>query len=206
MESELTENRITMIMFTSFPEPRKRDFKIGRGRPKNVRCNKIMEYMNLRKTYVDVDETKHNKRKNEKNEGHNKVKKKNSGENNERNVCRPHGTHPWSECCLNPQSRNHHMNPRSPFYRGGGRTSGRGDGGRGRFQARGRGNDFSGRGGAPQQHTTHHGSSQGDNCLNDRGSNHGQDRVSSGNNYNYGIGTRKPIRSIATAAQHQSRR
>ncbi len=46
MESELTEDRITMIIFNSFPEPWKRDIKIGRGRPENARRNKIMEYMN----------------------------------------------------------------------------------------------------------------------------------------------------------------
>jgi hypothetical protein len=61
------------------------------------------------------------------------------------------GTHPWSECSLNPRSKNFHLNPSSPFYRGGGsggpsgRNGGRGNSGR--FQGRGgRGHYDHGRG------------------------------------------------------------
>ena len=158
LEAELTENRISMIIFNSFPEPWKRDFKIGRGRPENVNRNEIMEYMNLRKTYADADETKHKKRKNDRNDENGLAKKKSSGKNNEKNLCRHHGTHPWNECSLSPHSKNYHMNPRSPFYRGG-RTVGRGDSGRGRFGGRGRGSEPSGRGSTPQQHHVHHGGS-----------------------------------------------
>jgi hypothetical protein len=68
LEADLTEERITMIIFNSFPEPWKRDFKIGRGRPEGATRGVIMEYMNLRKTYADADEVKHKKRKHEKNE------------------------------------------------------------------------------------------------------------------------------------------
>jgi len=128
--AELNEARITMIFFNSFPEPWKRDFKIGRGRPEGATRAEIMEYMNLRKTYADADEAKHKKRKSEKNETANTSnKKKQTGKPAEKNLCRHHGTHPWTECSLNPQSKNYHMNPRSPFYRGG-RAPGRGDGGR----------------------------------------------------------------------------
>lgn len=190
LEAELTEERITMMIFNSFPEPWKRDFKIGRGRPENATRAEIMEYMNLRKTYADSDEAKHKKRKSDnKNDSVGANKKKSLGKTNEKNVCRHHGTHPWSECSLNPQSKNYHMNPRSPFFRGG-RGNGRGaDGGRGggRFAAgRGRGNDFGGRGGMPphQQHMFQ-GGSRGDNYHYDHGSDHGQDRGSTGyNNHN----------------------
>ncbi len=113
-----------MIIFNSFLKPWKQDFKIGRGRPENVRRNEIMEYMNLRKVYADFDETKHNKRKNKKTEGSNTEKKQTTGKTNDRNVCRHPGTHPWSECSLNPQSKNNHMNPRNPSYCGG-RNTGR---------------------------------------------------------------------------------
>ena len=186
LEADLTEERITMIIFNSFPEPWKRDFKIGRGRPENATRGTIMEYMNLRKTYADADEAKHKKRKNEKNETNTSNKKKQTGKPNEKNICRHHGTHPWSECSLNPQSKNYHMNPRSPFHRGG-RGPGRGDGGRGgRFipGRGGRGNEFTGRGGQ-QQHMYHHGSGRGDNHFYDRGSDHGQGRGPTANNNNY---------------------
>ena len=90
--------------------------------------------MNLPKTYADADEVK---RKNEENNAHTSNKKKQPGKNTEKNICRHHGTHPWTECSLNPQSKSYHMNPRSPFYRGG-RGTGRGDGGRaGRFSGTG---------------------------------------------------------------------
>jgi hypothetical protein len=191
-EAPLGEERITMLIFNSFPEPWKRDFKIGRGRPENFTRSAIMEYMNLRKTYADVDEAKHKKRKNDKNETAVSNKKKTPGKSSERNICRHHGTHPWSECSLNPQSKNYHMNPRSPFFRGG-RGGGRGDGGRGnRNNDRGRGNDLSGRGGRPpQQQYMHQGGNQGGNYYNDRGSGPGQGRGPSGysnyntNNYHY---------------------
>jgi hypothetical protein len=184
-EAPLPDNRITMIIFNSFPEPWKRDFKIGRGRPENFTRSAIMEYMNLRKSYADVDEEKHRKRKSDKGENSNANKKKTTGKPNGGNVCRHHGTHPWNECSLNPQSKNYHMNPRSPFYRGG-RGGGRGDGGRGnRNYGRGRGNDFGGRGGMPpQQQYMHQGRSQGGNHQQDRGSGRGQDRGSFGNNNN----------------------
>ncbi len=123
---------------------------------------------------------------------------KKGGKNNERNVCHHHGTHPWSECSLNPQSRNYHMNLRSPFYRGGGCSSCRGD------REMEEEVDFRQEVVvtisadevahlSSTQHTTHYGGSRGDNYFNDRGSDHGQDRESSGynnsnNNYNYGNG------------------
>jgi len=47
LDAELTEGRITMFIFNSFPEPWKRDFKIGRGRPENADRKNILEYMNL---------------------------------------------------------------------------------------------------------------------------------------------------------------
>jgi len=181
LEAELTEGRITMFIFNSFPEPWKRDFKIGRGRPENADRKNILEYMNLRKTYADDDEAKHKKRKNEKNEPNFKEKKRFTGKNSEKNICRHHGTHPWNECSLNPQSKNYFMNSRSPFYRGG-RGGGRNDVGRGRFNGRGRG-DNHGRGNYNSQNQ-HQGGSRGDNYFHDRGSNHSQDRVSSGNNNN----------------------
>ena len=186
-EALLAEERITMLIFNSFPEPWKRDFKIGRGRPENFTRSAIMEYMNLRKTYADVDEAQHKKRKNDKGENTSSNKKKQTGKPNDKNVCRHHGTHPWSECSLNPQSKNYHMNPRSPFFRGG-RGGGRGDGGRGnRNNGRGgRGNDFGGRGGMPpQQQYMHQGGNQGGNYYGDRGSGPGQDRGSFGNNNNH---------------------
>ena len=185
LEAELTEERITMIIFNSFPEPWKRDFKIGRGRPETATRSAIMEYMNLRKTYADADEAKHKKRKNEKNETNTSNKKRQTGKPAEKNICRHHGTHPWSECSLNPQSKNHFMNPRSPFYKGG-RGTGRGDGGRGgRFiPGRGRGNEFTGRGGGPHAH--HGGGRGGENYFSDRGSDHGQGRGPTANsNYNH---------------------
>ena len=184
LEAALTDERITMIIFNSFPEPWKRDFKIGRGRPENATRNEIMEYMNLRKSYADADEVKHKKRKNEKNEAPTSNKKKQTGKPSEKNICRHHGTHPWSECSLNPQSKNYHMNPRSPFFRGG-RGAGRGDGGRGgRFIAgRSRGNELTGRGGMPHQHQhMYQGGGRGGNYYNDRGSDHGQGRGPNANN------------------------
>ena len=187
LEAELHEARITMIIFNSFPEPWKRDFKIGRGRPEGATRAEIMEYMNLRKTYADADEAKHKKRKNEKNETANTSnKKKQSGKPAEKNLCRHHGTHPWSECSLNPQSKNYHMNPRSPFYRGG-RATGRGDGGRaGRFNGgRGRGGEFTGRGGMPHQQHMYQGSGRGMNYYIDRGNDHGQGRGPNANNHHH---------------------
>jgi hypothetical protein len=187
MESELSEQRITMIIFNSFPEPWKRDFKIGRGRPEGATRNAIMEYMNLRKTYADTDEVKHKKRKNEKNEPSTSNKKKLTGKSKEKNICRHHGTHPWNECSLNPQSKNYHMNPRSPFYRGG-RGTGRGDGGRtGRFigGGRGRGNELTGRGGMSHQQHMYQGVGRGSNYFNDRGSDHGRGRGPTAHNSHY---------------------
>ena len=184
LEAALTDERITMIIFNSFPEPWKRDFKIGRGRPENATRNEIMEYMNLRKSYADANEVQHKKRKNEKNEAPTSNKKKQTGKPSEKNICRHHGTHPWSECSLNPQSKNYHMNPRSPFFRGG-RGAGRGDGGRGgRFIAgRSRGNELTGRGGMPHQHQhMYQGGGRGGNYYNDRGSDHGQGRGPNANN------------------------
>ena len=68
----------------------------------------------MRKTYADADKAKHKKRKNEKNETANTSnKKKLSGKPAEKNLCRHHGTHPWNECSLNPQSKNYHMNERA---------------------------------------------------------------------------------------------
>ena len=189
LEAALTDERITMIIFNSFPEPWKRDFKIGRGRPENATRATIMEYMNLRKTYADADQVKHKKRKIEKNEVINSNKKKQTGKNTEKNICRHHGTHPWTECSLNPQSKNYHMNPRSPFYRGG-RGPGRGDGGRGgRFIAgRGRGNEYTGRGGGGipnQQQHMYQGGSRGANYHYDRGNDRGQGRGPTANNNNH---------------------
>jgi hypothetical protein len=187
LEAELTEDRITMIIFNSYPEPWKRDFKIGRGRPEGATRGAIMEYMNLRKTYADADEVKHKKRKNEKNETtHTSSKKKQIGKPAERNLCRHHGTHPWNECSLNPQSKNYHMNPRSPFYRGG-RAPGRGEGGRaGRFMAgRGRGGEFTGRGGMPNQQHMYQGGGRGGNYYIGRGGDHSQGRGPTANTTNY---------------------
>ena len=186
LEAVLTDERITMIIFNSFPEPWKRDFMIGRGRPENATRATIMEYMNLRKTYADADEVKHKKRKNEKNEVMHSNKKKQTGKNTEKNICRHHGTHPWTECSLNPQSKNYHMNPRSPFYRGG-RGNGRGDGGRGgRFNTGrgGRGNEFTGRGGTPHQQHMYQGGGRGANYHYDRGNDHGRGRGPNANNHN----------------------
>ena len=188
LEAPLTEAKITMIIFNSFPEPWKRDFKIGRGRPETATRSVIMEYMNLRKTFADADEAKHKKRKNEKNEPTTSNKKKTIGKSTEKNICRHHGTHPWSECSLNPQSKNYHMHPRSPFFRGS-RGSGRGEGGRtpGRFNGggRGRGNEFTGRGGMPHQQNMYQGSGRGGNYYSGRGSDHGQGRGPTANNNNY---------------------
>ena len=33
------------------------------------------------------------------------------------NICSTHGTHPWSECSLNPRSKKYLKNPTSPFLR-----------------------------------------------------------------------------------------
>jgi len=188
LEAELSEERITMIIFNSFPEPWKRDFKIGRGRPETATRHVIMEYMNLRKTYADADEAKHKKRKNEKTETHTSNKKKYAGKSTEKNICRHHGTHPWNECSLNPQSKNFHMNPRSPFFRGG-RAPGRGEvGGRtGRFNGagRGRGNEFTGRGGVPHQQHMYQGGGRGANYYTGRGGDHGQGRGPTANNNNH---------------------
>jgi hypothetical protein len=190
LESELTENRITMIIFNSFPDPWKRDFKIGRGRPEGATRGAIMEYMNLRKSYADADEEKHkNKRKNEKNETNTSNKKRYTGKSVEKNICRHHGTHPWNECSLNPQSKNYHMNPRSRFYRGGRGAGGRDNGGRtGRFNGGrgGRNNEFTGRGGMPHQQNMYQGGGRGGNYYSGRGSNHSQGRgPTANNNYHY---------------------
>ncbi len=69
----------------------------------------------MRKAYDDVDETKHNKRKSEKNEGRNTARKRTTGKNNNRNVCHHHGTQPSSKCSLNPQGKNYHINRAAPF-------------------------------------------------------------------------------------------
>lgn len=181
-EAALTEDQVKLIIFNSFPEPWKRDFKIGRGRPENFNLFTIMEYMNLRKTFADSDEGKHKKRKNDKNDQSESNKKKQAGKQNDRNMCRHHGTHPWHECSLNPQSKNYHLNPQSPFYRGGrgrGRIQDGGRGGRGRG---GRGHDFGGRGGMhppAQQQYYNQGGSRGEH-YNDRGSDRSHDRGSSG--------------------------
>ena len=63
LEAELMENQITMIIFNFFPEPWKRDYKIGRGHPETAQRNEILEYMNLQKTFADADKTKHKKEK-----------------------------------------------------------------------------------------------------------------------------------------------
>ena len=209
LESELTDNRITMIIFNSFPDPWKRDFKIGRGRPEGATRATIMEYMNLRKTYADADEVKHKKRKNEKNETNpHSNKKMKHGKPTEKNNCRHHGTHPWNECSLNPQSKNYHMNPRSPFYRGGrGTGGGRGDGGRtGRFNGGrgGRTNEFTGRGGMPHQQHMYQGGVRGQHYYSGRGSNHSQGRGPTANNhtnyhYNHGNHFGGPDRTYEAA-------
>jgi hypothetical protein len=185
----LTEEQITLAVFSSFPEVWQNNFRLHRGRSVNFSREEIVAYFRDNKAIQDSKEDDNKSAKKRKGiketpptEGERKNKK------GKTNMCRHHGTHPWSECSLNPRSKNSVLNPSSPFYRGGnggrghprGRTGGIADGGR--FQGRGgRGQYDHGRGrggfaGGDRYNNNSNGNRNNDQYYGgDRGSDRGQE-------------------------------
>lgn len=138
----MTHDQITLAIFNSFPEVWQSNFRLHRGRSTDFTREDIIAYFRDNKTIQDNKEDDNKKKR----KGNKDSSPGNGGveiKKTKTNDCRHHGTHPWSECSLNPHSKNYYMNPSSLFYRvntsgrGGprDRTQGRSDGGR--FQSRG---------------------------------------------------------------------
>ena len=174
---DLTDNQITLMIFSTFPEPWQDEFTLNRGRAIHFTRTEIISYMENKKKIQDKaeDQTKR-KRKQESNNKEGKEDKQSKKKvTSNSNTCRHHGTHPWSECSLNPKSSNYHLKPNSPFYRsdrgggrfgrGGGRSGGRFGGRGGRYN-----NDYGGRGRggyAPRQQNQYNNNNNNDNRNND---------------------------------------
>jgi hypothetical protein len=176
----LTDDQITLAIFHSFPETWQSNFRLHRGRPTDSTREAIIAYFRDNKAIQDSrDEGNKQKRKDRK--GTTQAAGEGGGKRAKKNDCRHHGTHPWSECSLNPRSKNYFLTPSSPFYRGGnggrggsrGRMNGRGDGGRiqGRY----------GRGGHGQyDHRRGRGEFAGGNRSNSSNSNQSNDQYYGG--------------------------
>jgi len=136
---DMTEDQITLAIFNSFPEHWQGQFRLHRGRSTNFSREEIISYFRDKKAIQDSEEDNRSKKRKDKPDKAKSGDEKSNNKKQKQNTCRHHGTHPWSECSLNPRSKNYHMNPSSPFFRNGsspaGRTAGRGNGGR--FQGRG---------------------------------------------------------------------
>ena len=168
-EPELQANQIKKIAFDSFPRDWKSAFLLH-NRLADKELDDIIEFMAKMKTTADTSERKKRKRGDEerirgggsdsdKKKKHKEEKKGKKTAKNGEPVCHkhPHGSHSWSECSLNPESKNYGMFGGANSRSNGGNHGGRGYGGGRGKGGRGSGGYGGGRGnGGYQRQEQHH--------------------------------------------------
>lgn len=191
----LTEEQISLAIFHSFPEPWQSNFRLHRGRATDFTREEIMAYFRDNKAIQDSREEDGKKKRKDRKETP-RTEGGNGGKKAKKNDCKHHGTHPWSECSLNPRSKNYYLNSSSPFYRGGNGSRG---GPRGQGGGRGNGGRFQGRGGRGQYD---HGRGRGESAGGSRYNNNNMQHESRNNDQYYG-GDRGSGRGQEPRAQDQ---
>ena len=109
LEEELTTRRINLKVFRSFPVSWQNEYELYKGDARSAERREIIAYFEKKKKVVDdkmKEKADKNKRKTE-----SEKDTSNKRQKSKVNICRTHGTHPWSECSLNPRSKNYFKNP-----------------------------------------------------------------------------------------------